>query len=704
MQPTLAGIDNDGYLTRSFHAILECFEDVGHYTRQQLRELLHIPNVQTLRSESDAHRHEICLELQPNNLDDYLELVRFVQTGQFQTSVENNVKVGGQTFLGTIDVRLEHSSTLNVLKYFCPDVFRRNTRRLKELVKQDKLDEMTTLVKTQTAADMKTGGRVVSLRVMCATEIYVSILTSNDSSPFEYLRQVKKLGCPDFLTEIRTSDGYNALHLAVLEKKEEFLKMLFYANKWTALGNDFVKPVNVSQECPHNGYSPRRLAEALSYTNAGYEMLLMFDEYDRLMRYMPDLHKACLMGCLQFAVAMIESRHHLIEVKDEQNANCLFYASASGNAKLVNFLLKKGAPRNTPNTVGETPLHIAAMFGHLDVLEVMSNYFFEIRGTVNVDGYNAVCYAARFSDMDTLKLYKQKGFTIDALALTTAVKYQQDGVFKFILADVKDVNKGADKEGRLALHHAVITGNAHAVKELLSKGADLSKLDKYGRNVFHLAAEFGRKDIVNILLNEAKKTGKKCLETLIGARDVLNIGELLVVVRGKDCGRKAWHVVQLNRWSTKAFQRAMKSGQIDVIKYGQILRSGFGKAADEETRKMIEKRKEDVLNNRHEDMTPLHIAAMQDNDDIVKILLSSGAPSAVQDYYGATPAHYAAMNDNATLMDLLCQAGARLDVKTNDGLTALQVAEINSSALVINYIKASQPIREARVSKPCPIS
>jgi ankyrin repeat protein len=404
------------------------------------------------------------------------------------------------------------------------------------------------------------------------------------------------------------------------------------------------------------------------------------------------------MGSIAFVSTMIEIRPYLMEEKDEYKANCLFYACASGSEKLVEYLLRKGVPRNVENIIGETPLHIAAMFGHLEVLNILSNHFFEICGKLNKQGYNAMYYCSRFGDVDTLKHYKEKGFKIDAKALTIAAKYQQNEVFDFILRETDDVNQGRDEEGRLALHYVVINGNVHAVNELIQKKADITLTDQYNRNVFHLAAEYGQRGVMEILIDEAKKINN--LEQLISTKDIFTGRKLSVVVRGKDRGRNAWHWLELKRLYVISFNRAMKSGRVDVARYGKILKSGFGTYPDNECQEMMKKRLADIANEQRNDMTPLLVAVINDNTDLVKILLNNGASPDDQDYKGTTAMHYAAMNNNIYTMHLLSIAGGSLDVKTADGQTPYDIAKDTESSEAINFFcNARQPTQLAKVGE-----
>ena len=69
-----------------------------------------------------------------------------------------------------------------------------------------------------------------------------------------------------------------------------------------------------------------------------------------------------------------------------------------------------------------------------------------------------------------------------------------------------------------------------------------------------------------------------------------NEARRVYLVRGKDCNRPAWHyVLLLNDEDTiKKFKERVDTGTIDVAKFGQVLKSGWGKDPPNEVRDELE--------------------------------------------------------------------------------------------------------------------
>jgi len=75
-----------------------------------------------------------------------------------------------------------------------------------------------------------------------------------------------------------------------------------------------------------------------------------------------------------------------------------------------------------------------------------------------------------------------------------------------------------------------------------------------------------------------------------------------------------------------------------------------------------------------EGMTPLHLAALGRNAELVKALLARGAEIDARDATERTPLHYAAMGGDADTVRLLLNAGANVNVRDVRGETPLHIA------------------------------
>jgi ankyrin repeat protein len=72
--------------------------------------------------------------------------------------------------------------------------------------------------------------------------------------------------------------------------------------------------------------------------------------------------------------------------------------------------------------------------------------------------------------------------------------------------------------------------------------------------------------------------------------------------------------------------------------------------------------------------TPLHSAAYSGQAEMVKFLISLGAPIHARDTIGAAPLHWAAMANRKEAAQMLINAGADVNARTYQGKTPLRIA------------------------------
>ena len=128
-------------------------------------------------------------------------------------------------------------------------------------------------------------------------------------------------------------------------------------------------------------------------------------------------------------------------------------------------------------------------------------------------------------------------------ALHQAARKGHDAVLRVLLANNADVNERSGRSlildviglcvnplyyscsssSRTALHGAAQEGHDAAVRVLLDKGADMNAKDSSGQTALHVATRFGRKTIVQTLLNKEgievnaeDNRGKTALQYVLG--------------------------------------------------------------------------------------------------------------------------------------------------------------------------------------------
>ncbi len=210
-----------------------------------------------------------------------------------------------------------------------------------------------------------------------------------------------------------------------------------------------------------------------------------------------------------------------------------------------------------------------------------------------------------------------------------------------------------DKEGRTPLHLAAAAGHRYAVEALVKKRANVHAQDKKGRTPLHLAVQTDASKLHTPVLPNA------VMEWLIDRRADVNAKD--------DEGRTPLHLAaQANKIKSvryllenprsKANRNAKDNAGRTALEVAVYAGSTFVAG------KLIEEYKTDasfIHKTGKDKMTPLHHAA-KDNAKAVKTLLELGAKIDVRDARGYMPLHIAALNNNAEAVRVLIAKGANV--------------------------------------------
>lgn len=200
--------------------------------------------------------------------------------------------------------------------------------------------------------------------------------------------------------------------------------------------------------------------------------------------------------------------YYPIAINSMQNLDTdLLQATRSGDAVYVNDLLNRGAHVNTKGNNDFTPLHIAAMYGRRDVVQVLLHRPAADVNAKDSCGRTPLHTAAMYGHTDIVQiLLNTSGVNAHATdnyghtSLHTATIYSHIEVVQ-VLSYILDIN-AKDNKGRTPLHLAIRNGNIKIVQALLDiSNIDINAQDISAQTPLHAAARYCRTRIVNILLN-----------------------------------------------------------------------------------------------------------------------------------------------------------------------------------------------------------
>ncbi|XWS32661.1 hypothetical protein CRYUN_Cryun22dG0009000 [Craigia yunnanensis] len=245
-----------------------------------------------------------------------------------------------------------------------------------------------------------------------------------------------------------------------------------------------------------------------------------------------------------------------------------------------------------------------------------------------------------------------------------AVEYFEDSG-AILLMLLKHLNLEIPHYGRTLLHHAILCGNAGAVKVLMNCGANVECPVKTMKTEFrpiHMAARLGLSATLQSLIDSgcdlnsktdsgdtalmvcAKYKHEECLRVLTKAGADFGLVNV--------SGQSASSIAGSNRWSL-GFQQAV----LDVIKVGKIPKSSNVSV-----------------------FSPLMFVAQAGDVEALKALIGRGEVNLdYQDDKGFSAVMVAAFKGHVEAFRLLVYAGADVKLLNKSGETAIMLSELNQN-------------------------
>jgi len=341
----------------------------------------------------------------------------------------------------------------------------------------------------------------------------------------------------------------------------------------------------------------------------------------------------------------------------------LMQASFIGNSELVKLLLAKGADVNKADSDGNTALHFATVENYLDITRLLLAAPGIQVNKVNKDGETPLIVASQAGD---------------------------DEIVEALLAKGADVNK-ADKEGRTPLNRASSEGHMKVVKVLLgARGIDVNKADKYGLTALHRASMEGFWVVTRLLLSAPGIQVNK--ENIAGSTPLYlasyygrtRVVKVLLTARGID-------VNKATEEGNTPLHAASEEAETDIVKLLLAKGADVNKADERgrtplyvatregrvsEVRELLKSKKVQVDKASSLGWTPLMIASQFGAPICARELLKAGANVNKTKPDGVTALHIAAFNNQEDVVkELLAAKNIDLFKKNDDGNTALDDAK-----------------------------
>ncbi|VDD88122.1 unnamed protein product [Enterobius vermicularis] len=457
-----------------------------------------------------------------------------------------------------------------------------------------------------------------------------------------------------------------------------------------------------------------------------------FGNFEKLLKQHPELLeiKAGKRSLLTFAVLndrlrpaqYLHKKGFLFFDGDDNGVTAVHWAVLADAEKCLKYILKiSQAPHEIPWVLlkdchGVTPVHLAAKLGRTRILKLLldavddPDRFYEEA----LDNYkrSALHYAAACGRVACCELLldcsiqlqpDQRDDNNQTPLMCAAASVYPDGALaitarvvrllgtRLLQSGKRSLLTARDKDGRTALHLAVLASNDQVIDVLLDELQGLPEtFDNEGRTPLHYAAHRGLSGVVKKLIDAKARNVTRDKFGVTPAHYAASEGHLTVLELLLQTRQNLQEVYDKDRRSCLIW--AIISGRVEIVKhllekfnydindkdkYGYTAVHHAAHVGNTQIIKMLFKFRDgcninSVDNNK---ATPLHLAAGRGLTDVVRCLITLGAIRESEDFQNRTPVFYACLGGQAhTLKVMLNELDCEPQTTDALGRTALHCA------------------------------
>uniref|UniRef100_A0A8C2PSZ2 Ankyrin 2a, neuronal n=1 Tax=Cyprinus carpio TaxID=7962 RepID=A0A8C2PSZ2_CYPCA len=436
-----------------------------------------------------------------------------------------------------------------------------------------------------------------------------------------------------------------------------------------------------------SGFTPLHIAAHYGNVNVATLLLNRGAAVDFTARNgITPLHVASKRGNTNM-IALLLDREAQIDAKTRDGLTPLHCAARSGHDTAVEILLERGAPILARTKNGLSPLHMSAQGDHVECVKHLLQHQAPV-DDVTLDYLTALHVAAHCGHYRVTKLLLDKKANPNARALNgftplhIACKKNRVKVMELLVKYGASI-QAITESGLTPIHVAAFMGHLNIVLLLLQNGASPDVCNIRGETALHMAARAGQIEVVRCLLRNGALVDAMAREDQTPLHIASRLGQTEIVQL------LLQHMAHPDASTTNGYTPlhiSAREGQVETA--AVLLEAGASHSLATKVglfnHLLIEMYFVNMFTiviflsvfgflNQY-GLTPLHVAAHYDNQQVAMMLLEKGASPHATAKNGYTPLHIAAKKNQTQIASALLQYGAETNALTKQGVSPLHLA------------------------------
>ncbi|KAL8708822.1 MAG: hypothetical protein Q9220_006383 [cf. Caloplaca sp. 1 TL-2023] len=241
----------------------------------------------------------------------------------------------------------------------------------------------------------------------------------------------------------------------------------------------------------------------------------------KILQSLHDINAVMYNGMSLLHLAAYNDQHSILEILLDHDAdiNChtvdydantpLHVALRQNSIKSAKVLVGRGADLKALNSEGSTPLLSISPQDPRPFVRLLVDAGAEVTAGGIFSDTPLMHNIISRHDVETLQFLmdycptnSEKQINVLSSALVDAASWGSGQIVKMMLDFGADVN--SESRGVTPLMQATRIGNTATLMVLLDHGADISRIDDYGRTFLHTAAKFGHGDCLQVLVDRCR--------------------------------------------------------------------------------------------------------------------------------------------------------------------------------------------------------